>query len=162
MLGFVKEKGMIKKEDIKIYQSKEEIETDYENYKQHWRYNAQEEKGEHESGLVLRKVFTTEGLKVEYQGRDELKTKMQNEGLQEKDIENYLRMLKNQFIVMNEKESIGVKDLTKEERKKLMEEADKANLELMRKYHKFSEEKLSKIEEELKNNRERFFKDEGR
>lgn len=162
MFGFVKEKGMIKKEDIKIYQSKEEIEADYENYKQHWRYNAQEEKGEHESGLVLRKVFTTEGLKVEYQGRDELKTKMQNEGLQEKDIENYLRMLKNQFIVMNEKESIGVKDLTKEERKKLMEEADKIKIELMRKYHKFSEEKLSEIEEELKNNRERFFKDEGR
>ena len=150
------------KEEIRNYQSKEEVEKDYERYKEEWRYNVEEESGVHKTGIGLRKVYFGDGLKMEYRGYDEWHEKMRNEGLTDGEIGAYLRTLKNQFIVMNEMNPHEERELTLEERVKIIEKNDEANLKLMREYHHFSEEELSQIAAELKASRERMLKDGGR
>ena len=110
------------KEEIRNYQSKEEVEKDYERYKEEWRYNAEEESGVHKTGIGLRKVYLGDGLKMEYRGYDEWHKKMRNEGLTDGEIGAYLRMLKNQFIVMNEMNPHEEREPTEEERKKDFED----------------------------------------
>ena len=150
------------KEEIRNYQSKEEVEKDYERYKEEWRYNVEEESGVHKTGIGLRKVYLGDGLKMEYRGYDEWHKKMRNEGLTDGEIGAYLRMLKNQFIVMNEMNPHEERELTLEERVKIIEKNDEKRLKLMREYHHFSEEELSQIAAELKASRERMLKDGGR
>ncbi len=150
------------KEEIRNYQSKEEVEKDYERYKEEWRYNVEEESGVHKTGIGLRKVYLGDGLKMEYRGYDKWREKMRNEGLTDGEIGAYLRMLKNQFIVMNEMNPHEERELTLEERVKIIEKNDEKRLKLMREYHHFSEEELSQIAAELKASRERMLKDGGR
>ena len=99
---------------------------------------------------------------MEYRGYDEWHKKMRNEGLTDGEIGAYLRMLKNQFIVMNEMNPHEERELTLEERVKIIEKNDEKRLKLMREYHHFSEEELSQIAAELKASRERMLKDGGR
>ena len=79
------------KEEIRNYQSKEEVEKDYERYKEEWRYNVEEESGVHKTGIGLRKVYLGDGLKMEYRGYDEWHEKMRNEGLTDGEIGAYLQ-----------------------------------------------------------------------
>ena len=87
---------------IREYQSREEIEADYENYASKWVYDAKTQRGEHESGLRLsRKVLDREVLT--YENLPEWEAKQRQEGLSDEDILKYRRCLKNQFIIMYEK-----------------------------------------------------------
>ena len=88
--------------EIKEYQNREEIEADYENFVSDWKYDAKTQSGEHESGLRLsRKVLDREVLT--YENLPEWEAKQKQEGLSDEELQRYRRCLKNQFIVMYEK-----------------------------------------------------------
>ncbi|MBQ8437116.1 MAG: hypothetical protein IJX20_05660 [Alphaproteobacteria bacterium] len=87
---------------IREYQSREEIESDYENFVSDWKYDAKTQRGEHKSGLkVSRQVLDREILT--YENLPEWEVKQKQEGLSDEDILKYRRCLKNQFIIMYEK-----------------------------------------------------------
>ena len=80
---------------IKEYQSREELESDYENFASKWVYDAKRQSGEHESGLRLsRKVLDREVLT--YENLPEWEAKQKQEGLNDEEITKYRRCLKNQ------------------------------------------------------------------
>lgn len=150
------------KEEIRNYQSKEEVEKDYERYKEEWRYNAEEESGIHKTGIGLRKVYLGDGLKMEYRGYDEWHKKMRNEGLTDGEIGAYLRMLKNQFIVMNEMNPHEGREPTEEERKKDFEDWRKRHTAFVIKYGHLngkSEEEIKQSVKELNKVFDREFKE---
>ena len=136
------------KEEIRNYGSKEEVEADYERYKEEWRYNVEEESGVHKTGLILRKAYFGDELKMEYRGYDEWREKMRSEGLTDDETRAYLRMLKNQFIVMNEKNPYIEREPTEEERKKDFEDWRKRHTAFVIKgarYNGKSEEEIKQI-----------------
>ncbi len=140
------------KEEIRNYGSKEEVEADYERYKEEWRYNVEEESGVHKTGIGLRKVYFGDGLKMEYRGYDEWREKMRSEGLTDGEIGAYLRMLKNQFIVMNEKNPYIEREPTEEEKKRDFEDWRKRHTAFVIKYGYLngkSEEEIKQSVEEL-------------
>ncbi len=150
------------KEEIRNYQSKEEVEKDYERYKEEWRYNVEEESGIHKTGIGLRKVYFGDGLKMEYRGYDEWHKKMRNEGLTDGEIGAYLRMLKNQFIVMNEMNPYEEREPTEEERKKDFEDWRKRHTAFVIKgarYNGKSEEEIKQIVIDLNKVFDREFKE---
>lgn len=150
------------KEEIRNYQSKEEVEKDYERYKEEWRYNVEEESGVHKTGIGLRKVYLGDGLKMEYRGYDEWHEKMRNEGLTDGEIGAYLRMLKNQFIVMNEMNPHEEREPTEEERKKDFEDWRKRHTAFVIKgarYNGKSEEEIKQIVIDLNKVFDREFKE---
>ena len=103
------------KEEIRNYQSKEEVEKDYERYKEEWRYNVE-----------------------------------------------YLRMLKNQFIVMNEMNPHEEREPTEEERKKDFEDWRKRHTAFVIKgarYNEKSEEEIKQIVIDLNKVFDREFKE---
>ena len=130
------------KEEIRNYQSKEEVEKDYERYKEEWRYNVEEESGVHKTGIGLRKVYY--------------------EGLTDGEIGAYLRMLKNQFIVMNEMNPHEEREPTEEERKKDFEDWRKRHTAFVIKgarYNGKSEEEIKQIVIDLNKVFDREFKE---
>ena len=140
------------KEEIRNYGSKEEVEADYERYKEEWRYNVEEESGVHKTGLILRKAYFSDELKMEYRGYDEWREKMRSEGLTDGEIGAYLRMLKNQFIVMNEKNPYIEREPTEEEKKRDFEDWRKRHTAFVIKYGYLngkSEEEIKQSVEEL-------------
>ena len=140
------------KEEIRNYGSKEEVEADYEHYKEEWRYNVEDESGIHKTGIGLRKVYFGDGLKMEYRGYDEWREKMRSEGLTDGEIGAYLRMLKNQFIVMNEKNPYIEREPTEEEKKRDFEDWRKRHTAFVIKgarYNGKSEEEIKQSVEEL-------------
>ncbi len=140
------------KEEIRNYGSKEEVEEDYERYKEEWRYNVEEESGVHKTGLILRKAYFGDGLKMEYRGYDEWREKIKNEGLTDDETRAYLRMLKNQFIVMNEKNPYIEREPTEEEKKRDFEDWRKRHTAFVIKgarYNGKSEEEIKQSVEEL-------------
>ena len=138
------------KEEIRNYGSKEEVEADYERYKEEWRYNVEEESGVHKTGIGLRKVYFGDGLKMEYRGYDEWREKMRSEGLTDGEIGAYLRMLKNQFIVMNEKNPYIERELTEEERRADLEDWRKRHIAFMIKCARLNHRSEEEIEESIK------------
>ena len=140
------------KEEIRNYGSKEEVEADYERYKEEWRYNVEDESGIHKTGIGLRKVYFGDGLKMEYRGYDEWREKMRSEGLTDDETRAYLRMLKNQFIVMNEKNPYIEREPTEEEKKRDFEDWRKRHTAFVIKYGYLngkSEEEIKQSVEEL-------------
>ena len=140
------------KEEIRNYGSKEEVEADYERYKEEWRYNVEEESGVHKTGLILRKAYFGDELKMEYRGYDEWLEKMRSEGLTDDETRAYLRMLKNQFIVMNEKNPYIEREPTEEEKKRDFEDWRKRHTAFVIKYGYLngkSEEEIKQSVEEL-------------
>ena len=140
------------KEEIRNYGSKEEVEADYERYKEEWRYNVEEESGVHKTGIGLRKAYFGDGLKMEYRGYDEWCEKMRSEGLTDDETRAYLRMLKNQFIVMNEKNPYIEREPTEEEKKRDFEDWRKRHTAFVIKgarYNGKSEEEIKQSVEEL-------------
>ena len=140
------------KEEIRNYGSKEEVEADYERYKEEWRYNVEDESGIHKTGIGLRKVYFGDGLKMEYRGYDEWREKMRSEGLTDGETRAYLRMLKNQFIVMNEKNPYIEREPTEEEKKRDFEDWRKRHTAFVIKYGYLngkSEEEIKQSVEEL-------------
>ena len=115
---------------IKEYESREEIEADYENFVSEWVYDAKMQSGEHESGLRLsRKVLDREVLT--YENLPEWETKQKQEGLSDEDILKYRRCLKNQFIIMYEKNPYQ-KQYTWEDLDKFLEDIKKSEQWIMK------------------------------
>ena len=138
------------KEEIRNYGSKEEVEADYERYKEEWRYNVEEESGVHKTGIGLRKAYFGDGLKMEYRGYDEWREKMRSEGLTDDETRAYLRMLKNQFIVMNEKNPYIEREPTEEERRADLEDWRKRHIAFMIKAGRYNGKTEEEIEESIK------------
>ena len=138
------------KEEIRNYGSKEEVEADYERYKEEWRYNAEEESGVHKTGIGLRKVYLGDGLKMEYRGYDEWREKMRNEGLTDDETGAYLRMLKNQFIVMNEKNPYEEREPTEEERRAHLEESRQRNIKMLKLGGRYNGKTEEEIEQSIR------------
>ena len=138
------------KEEIRNYGSKEEVEADYERYKEEWRYNVEDESGVHKTGIGLRKVYFGDGLKMEYRGYDEWCEKMRSEGLTDDETRAYLRMLKNQFIVMNEKNPYIEREPTEEERRADLEDWRKRHIAFMIKCARLNHRSEEEIEQSIR------------
>ena len=122
----------------------------------------EEESGVHKTGIGLRKVYLGDGLKMEYRGYDKWREKMRNEGLTDGEIGAYLRMLKNQFIVMNEMNPHEEREPTEEERKKDFEDWRKRHTAFVIKgarYNEKSEEEIKQIVIDLNKVFDREFKE---
>lgn len=87
---------------IKNYQNREEIEADYKNFAQNWEYDAKAQKGEHISGLKVSRQFFEHEV-ICYENLPEWVNKCKEDGLSQEETQSYQRMLKNQFIILYEK-----------------------------------------------------------
>lgn len=152
---------MNRADEIKIYNTKEEIEADFDNFRSRWQYDADRSAGTHDTGIGMRKQFVMNGLKVVFTGLQEWAQNMEDAGLDQQQRDAYLRMLKNQFVILTEKESPRAHELTIEERVKELEKVDKWKVEMAREYHHFSEEKIQQLEERLRLRREKMLREGG-
>lgn len=117
------------KNGVKIYDTREDIEADYENFVKEWNYDVAERTGEHQSGLRVHKEYAG-GLV--YLNLHPWSNKMTQEGMKAEDIGQYRRTLKNQFIIIAEKNPYQEKELTYEEEMALFEEREKNKQEYAR------------------------------
>lgn len=140
--------------EIKTYDTAEEIQVDYENFRTHWKYDREKEAGVHDSGLGLSKVIMGGRLKIKYHGYPEWVEDMKQSGMDDTQIDDYRRMIKNQFVTICETEPYVEPVQSLEEMRKEMEEDDKWKLEMARKYHHYSEEQLQQMAERLAKGRD--------
>ena len=152
---------MDRKDEIKVYNEKEETEKDYENFRKDWQYNRDTESGVHKSGLKVAKRFTY-AWKFVYDNLYEWMDQLKSEGLTREEVCRYLRMVDNQFVILTEKEPMIEKELTLEEKVAEMEEIDKRNVERAKKYNHLSDAEAAKMESDLKNLRDKYYKNGGR
>ena len=152
---------MSRKDEIKVYNEKEDIIADYDNFRKDWEYDREGMSGTHKSGLKVSKVVLDK-IRLKYSNIDEWRNKMQAEGLTEIETEDYRRMVKNQFIVISEKEPYQEKELTLEEKMANMEEDDKNRVEMLKKDLNWNDEQAKKYEDQLRKNREEFYNRGGR
>ena len=152
---------MSRKDEIKVYNEKEDIVADYDNFRKDWQYDREGMSGTHKSGLKVSKV-ALDKIRLKYSNIDEWRDKMQAEGLNETETEDYRRMVKNQFIVISEKEPYQEKELTMEEKMADMEERDKKLVQMVKEGHHWNDEQAKKYEDQLRKNREEFYKKGGR
>lgn len=152
---------MALKDEIKIYNGREEIEADYEAFIGDWKHDRDNESAEHKSGLKLRKVYFFDRPKIEYANYPDWVGKMEDLGLSKEETQLYLRMIKNQFVVLTEKNPAVEKELSVEEQVKLMEKSDAFKIKMAREYHHFSEERVQEMEKHLRERREEYLKNGG-
>ena len=152
---------MSRKDEIRVYNEKEDIIADYDNFRKDWEYDREGMSGMHKSGLKVSKVVLDK-IRLKYSNIDEWRNKMKAEGLSETETEDYRRMVKNQFIVISEKEPYQEKELTLEEKMANMEKDDKNRVEMLKKDLNWSDEQTKKYEEQLRKNREEFYNRGGR
>ena len=152
---------MARKDEIKVYNEKEETEKDYENFRKDWQYNRDTESGVHKSGLKVAKRFTY-AWKFVYDNLYEWMDQLKSEGLTREKVCQYLRMVDNQFVILTEKEPMIEKELTLEEKVAEMEKINKENIELAKKYNHLSDEEVAKLEKRLQNSLDRYRKNGGR
>ena len=152
---------MSRKDEIKFYNEKEETEKDYENFRKDWQYNRDTESGVHKSGLKVAKRFTY-AWKFVYDNLYEWMDQLKSEGLTREEVCQYLRMVDNQFVILTEKEPRIEKELTLEEKVAEMEEINKENIELAKKYNHLSDEEVTNLEKRLQNSLDRYRKNSGR
>ena len=145
---------MSRKAEIKNYETMEDLEADYARYREEWNYNRDEQSARHSSGLTLSKVSVGGMLKVKYTGLPEWESGLKAEGLSADETADYLRMLKNQFVMITRNEPYVERPKTPEEKLKEMEENDAGTIAMIKKYQNFSDEKIQKIEKELQAYRE--------
>ncbi len=152
---------MARKDEIKVYNEKEETEKDYENFRKDWQYNRDTESGVHKSGLKVAKRFTY-AWKFVYDNLYEWMDQLKSEGLTREEVCRYLRMVDNQFVILTEKEPRIEKELTLEEKVAEMEKINKENIELAKKYNHLSDEEVANLEKRLQNSLDRYRKNGGR
>ena len=152
---------MSRKDEIKVYNEKEETEKDYENFRKDWRYNRDTESGVHKSGLKVAKRFTY-AWKFVYDNLYEWMDQLKEEGLTREEVCQYLRMVDNQFVILTEKEPRIEKELTLEEKVAEMEENNRKKIEMVKKYSHLSDEEVAKLEKRLQNSLDRYRKNGGR
>ena len=151
---------MTRKDEIKVYNEKEDIVADYDNFRKDWEYDRDEESGTHKSGLKISKVFMN-GVKFQFPNLPQWMTDMKQGGMTREEANLYLSMLKNQFVVINEKEPRIEKELTLEERVAEMEKADNYMIEVVKKYNNLSDDKIKELEDKLKDFREKYYRNGG-
>ena len=152
---------MTRKDEIKVYNEKEETEKDYENFRKDWQYNRDTESGVHKSGLKVAKRFTY-AWKFVYDNLYEWMDQLKSEGLTREEVCQYLRMVDNQFVILTEKEPMIEKELTLEEKVAEMEENNRKKIEMVKKYNYLSDEEVANLEKRLQNSLDRYRKNGGR
>ena len=151
---------MARKDEIKIYNEKEDIVADYENFRKDWEYDRDEESATHKSGLKISKVFMN-GVKFQFPNLPQWMTDMKQGGMTREEANLYLSMLKNQFVFINEKEPRIEKEQTLEERVAEMEKRDRQNIEIARKFYHWDDKKVKELEDKLKDFREKYYRNGG-
>ena len=151
---------MARKDEIKVYNDKEDIVADYENFRKDWEYDRDGESGTHKSGLKISKVFMN-GVKFQFPNLPQWMTEMKEGGMTREEANLYLSMLKNQFVVINEKEPRIEKELTLEERVAEMEKRDRENIEIAKKFYHWDDKKVKELEDKLKDFREKYYRNGG-
>lgn len=152
---------MALKDEIKIYDGREEIEADYEAFIGDWQHDRDGESAEHKSGLKMRKVYFFDRPKIEYANYPEWLDNMEKQGLNKEETQLYLRMIKNQFVVLTEKNPPIEKEPSLEEQVKRLEEIDARKVKMAREYHHLSEERVREMEKHLKQFREEYLRNGG-
>ena len=152
---------MAGKDEIKVYNEKEETEKDYDNFRKDWQYNRDTESGIHKSGLKVAKRFTY-AWKFVYDNLYEWMDQLKSEGLTREEVCQYLRMVDNQFVILTEKEPRIEKELTLEEKVAEMEENNRKKIEMVKKYNYLSDEEVANLEKRLQNSLDRYRKNGGR
>ena len=152
---------MARKDEIKVYNEKEETEKDYDNFRKDWEYNRDTESGVHKSGLKVAKRFTY-AWKFVYDNLYEWMDQLKSEGLTREEVCQYLRMVDNQFVILTEKEPRIEKELTLEEKVAEMEENNRKKIEMVKKYNYLSDEEVANLEKRLQNSLDRYRKNGGR
>lgn len=148
---------MSRKAEIKNYETMEDLEADYARYREEWDYNRDEQNARHSSGLTLSKVSVGGMPKVKYTGLPEWESGLKAEGLSADETADYLRMLKNQFVMITRNEPYVERPKTPEEKLKEMEEDDAGKIEMVRKYGNLTDEKIQQIEKSLAENRQQLY-----
>ena len=75
-----------RKDEIKVYNEKEDIVADYENFRKDWEYDRDEESGTHKSRLEISKVFMN-GLKFQFPNLPQWMTEMKEGGMTREEAE---------------------------------------------------------------------------
>ena len=96
---------MDRQNEIKIYRNRQEIEQDYENFKQNWELDAEQAAFNHNSGLVMSCSSLGKYDEIICYNLPEWQKQMGSEGLSDKEIHQYLVMLMKQFVIMVKKDT---------------------------------------------------------
>ena len=96
---------MDRQNEIKIYRNRQEIEQDYENFKQNWELDAEQAAFNHKSGLVMSCSSLGKYDEIICYNLPEWQKQMGSEGLSDKEIHQYLVMLMKQFVIMVKKDT---------------------------------------------------------
>ena len=96
---------MDRQNEIKIYRNRQEIEQDYENFKQNWELDAEQASFNHKSGLVMSCSSLGKYDEIICYNLPEWQKQMGSEGLSDKEIHQYLVMLMKQFVIMVKKDT---------------------------------------------------------
>ena len=151
---------MARKDEIKIYNEKEDIVADYENFRKDWEYDRDEESATHKSGLKISKVFMN-GVKFQFPNLPQWMNDMKQGGMTREEANLYLSMLKNQFVFINEKEPRIEKEQTLEGNLALLEAINKSNIEDAIKYNHIDEAKVKELEKNFEEFKEQYRKNWG-
>ena len=94
---------MASKDQIKVYNEKEDIVADYENFRKDWEYDRDKMGGVHKSGLKIYRTYAYP-YKIRMNNMVEWMTKMKDEGLNRDEVNAYLCMIEDQLMTITEKE----------------------------------------------------------
>ncbi len=148
---------MSRREEIKIYNTMEELTQDYDNFREQWDYDRDCELGIHDSGLWFKRVMADGRFKLKVTEHKRWVENLRQDGLNDMEIDDYYRMLKNQFITIVEKEPFIEPSKTLEERRKLMEEVDSEKIKAIRE-DGASDKEIKEMEAALKARREKYLR----
>ncbi len=151
---------MARKDEIKVYNEKEDIVEDYDNFRKDWDYDRDGESGTHKSGLKISKVFMN-GVKFQFPNLPQWMTEMKEGGMTREEANLYLSMLKNQFVVINEKEPYVEEEETLEGNLAELEAMHKICVEDAIKYNHIDAARVKKLEEEFEEFKEQYRKNWG-
>ena len=152
---------MSRKDEIKVYNEKEDIVADYDNFRKDWDYDRDKMGGVHKSGLKIYRTYAYP-YKIRMDNMVEWMTKMKEDGLNRDEVNAYLCMIEDQLMILTEKEPRIEKELTLEEKVAEMEESNKENIELAKKYNHLSDEEVANLEKRLQSSLDRYRKNGGR
>ncbi len=95
---------MNRQDEIKVYHNRQEIEQDYENFKQNWELDAEQAAFNHKSGLVMSCASVGKYDEITCYNLPEWQKQMNSEGLSDKEVTQYLMVLMKQFAIMVKKD----------------------------------------------------------
>ena len=123
---------MASKDQIKVYNEKEDIVADYENFRKDWEYDRDKMGGVRKSGLKIYRTYAYP-YKIRMNNMVEWMTKMKDEGLNRDEVNAYLCMIEDQLMTITEKDPKIEKELTLEEKVAEMEKNNRKKIEMVKK-----------------------------